>query len=276
MTPSIEVETWGNVDPELTAHLETWGSHVLTQAGISLRVHVSILVFDTLEALRRYQEKDQYALGVVTGDSSDFLATHDAWHGHPRILICQERVADLPQAVLRGVVQHEMAHAVLHGDMKFYQFRFSARLEEKARLKGMTPAMLHHLVYFISVAVKDLDVVHWLAEMGLHDGQIALLRHCLADTSEERAAWVQSIGRTALRTLVLAGILKTLLPVIGLEECQARASSLMDHWQRAYDWLSAGIQQKLVALAIQFAGHSSGSFQHRLDNATVAFLQSSF
>ena len=141
--------------------------------------------------------------------------------------------------VVQGVVQHEIGHALLHGRPEFYQFRFSNRLLEAGQSAGLDFPMIQRLVYFLSIAIKDEEVVRLLAEAGLGLAQIRLLEYLMEDTEEERRAWDLIRDHPVYRRLGLAAFLKIRLPietlsVLGLPE----SGVLQERWEAAYAWLT--------------------------------------
>ena len=56
-------------------------------------------------------------------------------------------------------------------------------------------------------------MVQWLAEIGLNFGQLSLLHYLLADVEEERRAWEMVHESPALKKIVVAALLKTLIPI---------------------------------------------------------------
>jgi hypothetical protein len=91
---------------------------------------------------------------------------------------------------------------------------------------------------FLSVAMKDRDVVQWLVHIGLGFSQVALLRHLLSETGEERQVWEMVRDSGPLRKIALAAFLKVLLPVEALAATQTyEARSLKKEWDEAYAWL---------------------------------------
>ena len=108
-----------------------------------------------MDAFQAFSRREKAALGVVTGEETEFLATHDAWRGYPRVHVCQERLTGIPSSVIRGVIHHEIAHALNHGTLEFYTFTFSKSLQDAALSKGMDIPLLQQCNYFLSVAIKD-------------------------------------------------------------------------------------------------------------------------
>jgi hypothetical protein len=210
---------------------------------------------------------------VVTGDETEFLATHDAWRGYPRIHICQERLTGIPSSVIQGVVHHEIAHALNHGTLEFYTFTFSKGLQEAARFHGLEMSHLQQCVYFLSVAVKDREVVQWLAQIGLGFGQVALLRHLLSETEEERQVWEVIRVSPPLQRVASAALLKILLPIVTLAETQEEGrQDLRKEWDEAYEWITEKEQESLLSLAHHLRNLEGRTFQERLERATFLLI----
>jgi len=50
---------------------------------------------------------------------------------------------------------------------------------------GFDLSLLQQSVYLLSVAIKDREVIQWLAKIGLGFSQQILLKHIISDTEEE-------------------------------------------------------------------------------------------
>lgn len=272
MAPRIEIVADEAIDKDFLTQIRTWANEVLERTG-SPAPYLCVTVWKTLERLQAYYREEKEALGVITGEETDFLATHDAWRGYPRIHICEERLEGIPSAIVQGVVHHEISHALQHGTPEFYTFRFSSELQEVGRTYGLDLAHLQQCVYFLSVAIKDWEVVQGLAGKGLAFGQVALLEHLISDTDEERQVWEVVHGNSALRMIALAAFLKTLLPIeamvsVGIEEAQA----LRNRWEEAYRWLPQGEREALFRLAQISRKRERKTFQERLEQAALRLI----
>jgi hypothetical protein len=241
--PRIEIVADEAIDKDFLTQIRTWANKVLKRTA-SPAPYLCLTVWKTLEKLQAYYREEKEALGVITGEETDFLATHEAWRGYPRIHICEEKLEGIPSAIVQGVVHHEISHALQHGTQEFYTFRFSTHLRKVERTYGLDLAHLQQCVYFLSVAIKDWEVVQ-----GLAFSQVVLLEHLISDTDEERQVWEVAHGNSALRTIALAAFLKTLLPIeamvsVEIEEAQA----LRNRWEEAYRWLPQGEREALFRL----------------------------
>jgi hypothetical protein len=274
MAKQIQVVTHDGVDEGLVARIRTWANEVLERTGpLSPPAYLCITIWKTMEELQDFCRREKETFGVITGEETEFLATHDAWRGYPRIHICQERLRGIPGAILQGVIHHEMSHALHHGTQEFYTFRFSRRLQEAGRSCGLDLPLLQQFVYFLSVAIKDWEVVQWLAETGLGFSQRALVEHLISDTEEERRIWEVVCTSPALSKIALAAFLKTLLPIVamismGIEEAQA----LRNQWNAAYGWLPERQREALFRFAQSTMNHEEKTFQERLEQAALHLI----
>lgn len=275
MANPVEIVSHDGVDDSFSAKILAWSDEVFEKAGmLSTPPHVCITIWKTVEELHAFYQNERKELGVVVGDEADFLATHDAWRGYPRIHICQERLQGISDAVVRGVIHHEIIHAVLHGTPEFYTFRFSKELQEASRISGLDGSLLQQCVYLLSVAIKDFEVVQWLAERGFGFGQLAIVEYLISDTEEDHRIWELVYDSPVLRRIALAAFLKTLFPVVALMACGIRGSpAISDRWNEAYGWLSEEEQEGIFRLARNIVEYGGNSFQEKLERAAYRMLQ---
>ncbi len=274
MTTRIVIQPSEGTQKEFAAKVQSWANEVLEKYGpLAAPAVISINIWRRMDELQSFYQKEKQELGVATGEDTDFLATHEAWRGDPRIHICQERVKKVPDVVLQGVLHHEISHALLHGTPEFYTFRYSTKLQETGRLCGMDLALLQQCVYMLSAAIKDYDVVTWLTDIGLGHGQLHLLEYLISDTEDERRIWNVVCANPALRKLALALFLKTLLPIEALVSLRVERSEIIkNHWKEAYRWLSDKIQEGLASFAHSTMAYSDEPFQQRLENVTLKLI----
>ena len=136
------------MDREFLAQIHTWVNSVLERADLSSTPpYLRITMWKNNKDLQDFYRQEKEELGIVTGEESDFLATHEAWRGYPRIHICHERIKRVPDPVIRGVLHHEIGHGLFHGSVEFYTFRFTNKLQEVARSKGLDLHLLQQCVF---------------------------------------------------------------------------------------------------------------------------------
>ena len=163
MSERIQIVCPEIIDEGFLTQIRSWANEVLERTSFhdSLPV-LQLMVWKTMNAFQAFSQSEKDALGVITGEETEFLATHDAWRGYPRVHICQERLTGIPNSIIQGVIHHEIAHALNHGTLEFYTFTFSKGLQEVAQSRGMDMSLLQQCVYFLSVAIKDRGAILWL------------------------------------------------------------------------------------------------------------------
>jgi hypothetical protein len=265
------------IDERFLAQIRSWTNEVLERTSLLDSAPIlHLLVWKTMNAFQAFSRSEKDALGVTTGEENEFLATHDAWRGYPRIHFCQERLEGIPGSVLQGVIHHEIAHALKHGTLEFYTFTFSKALQEAARSRGLDMAYLQQCVYFLSVAIKDWEVVEWLAQINFGASQVALLRHLLSETEEERRAWEVVRHSGPLRKIAWAAFLKLLLPVETLAAIQKEeAQNLRKEWEEAYGWLPEKERENLLNFTRRLMDLEGKAFQERLERAAFLLIDTS-
>jgi hypothetical protein len=274
MTNRIVIQPYEGIQEEFLAKVQLWANEVLEKIGPSAAPpFIYINVWRRMDELQSFYQKEKQELGIVTGEDTDFLASHEAWRGDPRIHICQERVKNVPDVVIRSVLHHEISHALLHGAPEFYTFRYSTKLQEAGRICGLDLAHLQQCVYLLSIAIKDYDVVTWLTDKGLGIGQLHLLEYMITDTEDERRIWEVVCANTVPRKLALAFFLKTLLPIEALVSLSVEgAETIKNKWQDAYDWLSETVQEGLVGFVHNTMAYRDKSFQKRIEDVAINFI----
>ena len=275
MSERIQIACPEMIDEGFLTQIRYWANEVLERTSFTKSVApLHLMVWKNMDKYQAFSRSEKDALGVVTGEETEFLATHDAWRGYPRIHICQERLIGIPGSIIQGVIHHEIAHALNHGTLEFYTFTFSKELQEAARSHGLDMSLLQQCVYFLSVAIKDREAVQWLTQIGLGFSQVALLRYLISETEEERQVWEVVRDSGSLQKIALAAFLKVLLPVETLAATQAEeAQNLRKEWDKAYVWLGEKEREGLLNLAHQLMSLKGGTFQEKLERTTFLLFE---
>jgi hypothetical protein len=143
MGMQIEFIVYEKIDEDFLTLIRTWADEVLEMAEVpSPPPYLSISIWKTMEKFQDFYRKEKKELGVATGEETDFLATHDAWRGHPRVHLCQERLMGIAGTIVQGVIHHEIGHALHHGSPEFYTFLFSNSLQDAAHSYGLDLTLL--------------------------------------------------------------------------------------------------------------------------------------
>ncbi len=274
MPTTINLYSRGVIDPSFSAQVRFWAEEVIGKSRLHpIPDRISIYLWEKDEDYQEFDAREKAELGITTGGESEFLAIHEAWRGFPRIHVRLEKDRELSDEIVGGLVQHEIAHALLHGRPEFYQFRFSETLLHAGRSAGLDFPLLQQLVYLLSVAVKDEEVVRLLGEAGLGLGQIRLLEYLLEDTEEERRTWEMIQDHPVLRLLGLAAFLKIRLPLEALAETEpAETTLLRPTWEMAYAWLTPRERADLTGWVRTILDLRGADFQDRLNRVVRALI----
>jgi len=274
MLSGLKIVPKKRTDPALVARIRRWAAEALERRGtLAVPPRLCIVIWKSSDELEAFYQEEKEELKVVTGEETDFLATHEAWRGFPRIHVCEEKVKQVSPAVLRGVLHHEIGHALHHGSPEFYTFRFSRSLQQAGNACGLELSLLQQCVYFLSVAVKDYEVVKWLAGVGLGNSQAALVEYMIEDTEQEREVWEMVRADTVPRKIVLASLLKTVLSIEALISAGTEnARALLDKWEKAYSWLSEQDRLGLIGFARSTFEAEAKTFQEKLEETTLRLI----
>jgi hypothetical protein len=274
MKTQIDIRCSENSDENIAGQIRLWAEDIIERlAERAPPDRLKIFVYHGLYELQNFFRKEKEALGIVSEGEAEFIAIHEAWRGYPRIHICSERIKNLPETVVLGAVQHELAHAILHGRSEFYTFRFSRQLISASEALGFDIQLLQQYVYMLSIALKDGEVVSRLVEIGSQYGQIALLEHMLADTRSEHEVWQTIRHLPPQRKIAVASFLKILLPVVILAAMKIDAGRrLQQEWENVYDWLSETERLDMMHFATGSVFNRTGSFQDRLEQTALKLI----
>src|SRR4030043_2404078 len=114
--------------------------------------------------MRALLKEDKIRLGITTGGDEEFICSHDAWRGYPRVICCVEKLAKLNKLARPGAIRHEAAHSALHGSLEYYIFRIPDDCRHTAEIKALDSAVLDQALYYVSVAVKDFEATRFFIQ----------------------------------------------------------------------------------------------------------------
>ena len=274
MQTRIDIYCSKDADSRFAEQIRLWAEELIASlTGEAMPSRVSIRLYYLIDELRTFFQQEKKALGVVSEGEAEFIATHEAWRGYPRIHICSERTKDLSETVVQGAVQHELAHAILHGTPEFYTFRYSHHLITAGKTLALDMPLLQQFVYLLSIALKDAQVIHKLAETGFESGQIALIEHMLADTHAERNVWDAIQTLPPQRKMAIALFMKILLPVQALTRAAPEVSHrLLRLWKNNYDWIGEENRRQMLRFAAETANGSDLPFQNWLEQSALNLI----
>ncbi|MGD8523466.1 MAG: hypothetical protein PVF56_20125 [Desulfobacterales bacterium] len=274
MQTQLDIYCSKDSDRDFAEQIRLWAEELMDSlTGEALPERVSIRLYHLIDELRTFFQQEKKALGVVSQGEEEFIATHEAWRGYPRIHLCCERIKDLCETVVLGAVQHELAHAMLHGKPEFYTFRFSRHLITAGTTVGLDMQLLQQFAYLLSIALKDAEVVRKLADIGFESGQIALIEHMIADTQAERSVWDAIQNLPPQRKIAIALFMKILLPLKTLAHIRAEAGDRLQRlWEKNYGWIKEEERWQMSRFAAETANRRERPFQHWLEQTAIDLI----
>lgn len=110
---------------------------------------VDLYIFERASLAEAFLLKERERIGVKTSRFDEFFfAMHDAWRGIPRIILCLDRLRELPELVMVGGIRHEVGHTILHGSIEYYFLAFPKPLLELMRLFNLLERYAMDLLLF--------------------------------------------------------------------------------------------------------------------------------
>ncbi len=179
--------------------------------GSRVPYKVEVHIVDREATMQDLLKEEKLRLGITTSGDEEFICTHDAWRGYPRIIFCFERLAKLNRLARLGAVRHEAAHSVLHGSLEYYIFRIPEDCRHIAMIKGIDSTVLDQALYFLSVAVKDFEATRFLVQHDYIGCQFAFALEWLQPSEEDKSAWKLAAANRQAKFICETALLKPTL-----------------------------------------------------------------
>jgi hypothetical protein len=169
---------------------------------------VEVNIFQTSSDALSFLAALSKAAGVKSsGFDEDFYAYHQAWLGLPSITVSLERLNTLPQELADACIRHEVAHSVLHGEVRYYVVPTPPPYRRMKEVGKLSDEYLLDLTYLTAVAVKDYEATKLLY---LHNYRVDQARYAehLLDEGLETTLWKIVEHHPQAKALFLASSLK--------------------------------------------------------------------
>ncbi|WP_455368387.1 hypothetical protein [[Eubacterium] cellulosolvens] len=190
---------------------------------------VDLIIFENSSLMEVYSRLQQDSIGVYSiGSETGFIASHEAWTGIPRILVCFERLKKFELIIKQAILRHEAAHSVLHGSLEYYIFQIPRSLSKTAEIFNLPREFVIELLYLISIAVKDYEVTKLLIGNDYVDDQIAYSSYFIKPGKDDLRAWKMSEGDFRKELLCLLSRLKDLTCFIAAHENKKIGYSIIE------------------------------------------------
>lgn len=249
----IIIQNFGKISEEEKLEIQS----IMKEFYQRLKSHdleiVDLIIFENSSLMEAYSKLQQDSIGVVsTGSETGFIASHEAWTGIPRILVCFERLEKLEPIMKQAVLRHEAAHSLLHGSPEYYIFQIPRSLSKAAEIFNLPRDLLIEILYLISIAVKDYEVIRLLTSHDYVEDQITYSSYFIKPGKDDLQAWKISEGDFKKELLCLLSRLKDLTCFIAAHKNQNIGYSIiekhLDYFPRIQSTTLYSIAQSLTEM----------------------------
>lgn len=274
-TVELSVITSGNIPWGLKRDIESIFRDCYRRFGSRIPYKVEIHVVDKEANMRGLLKEDKVRLGITTGGDEEFICSHDAWRGYPRVICCVEKLAKLSRLARPGAIRHEAAHSALHGTLEYYIFKVPDDCRHIATIKALDSAVMDQALYYVSVAVKDFEATRFLIQQDFISCQFAFALDLLQPLEQYKSDWKLAQTNRQTKFLYLTTLLKPILfahPLLALPR-SAKGVSLEHQVQLArrmeelLEHLGSAEQNKLLQVANVIVEGATGDTHKNVDLA---------
>jgi hypothetical protein len=210
-TVEISIITSGNIPWSYKRDIENIFRDCYRRFGSRIPYKVEIHVVDREANMRALLKEDKLRLGMTAGGDDEFICSHDAWRGYPRVICSLDRLTKMNKLGRVGAIRHEAAHSALHGSIEYYIFRIPDECRHTATIKGLEAPVLDQALYYVSVAVKDFEATRLLVQHNFIDCQFNFALEWLKPSEQEKSAWKLAQTNRQAKFVYLTTLLKPML-----------------------------------------------------------------
>lgn len=210
-TIELNIITSGNIPWSFKKEIENTFRDCYRRFVPRVPYKVEIHVVDREPNMRALLKEDKLRLGITTSGDEEFICSHDAWRGYPRVICCLEKLAKLNKLARLGAIRHEAAHSALHGSLEYYIFRIPDDCRHTAAIKGLDSPVLDQALYYVSVAVKDFEVTRFLVQHDFIGCQFTFALEWLRPSEQDKSTWKLAQTNRQAKFIYLTTLLKPTL-----------------------------------------------------------------
>lgn len=204
----IIIKKFGNINEEDIKKITSILQECYERIKIKNVEIVDLCIFEKSFSIQEFKRKEEMKKISSLSLEEEFFATHDAYHGIPRIMIAMDKLNKLPENVKIGGIRHEAAHSILHGSIEYYIFSIPNILIEYSKKYENLKKFFGDITYLISIAIKDYEVTSILCKHNYIEDQYEYVKYFLVPSIEEKEAWEFSKNNFPLTLLFIASIIK--------------------------------------------------------------------
>ena len=169
---------------------------------------VEVNIFQKSSDALSFLAAQSNAAGVKSSSfDEDFYAYHHAWLGLPSITVSVEKLNTLPQSLADACIRHEVAHSVLHGEIRYYVIPTPPAYRSLGEVCRVGDDYLLDLTYLTSIAVKDYEATKLLYSHNYRVDQVRYAEYLL-DEGLETTLWRIVENHPQAKALFLTGSVK--------------------------------------------------------------------
>jgi hypothetical protein len=210
-TVELNIITSGGIPWSFKKEIESTFRDCYRRFGSRVPYKVEIHVVDSESNMRALLKEDKLRLGITTSGDEEFICSHDAWRGYPRVICCLEKLAKLNKLARLGAVRHVVAHSAIHGSLEYYIFRIPDDCRHTAVIKGLDSPVLDQALYYVSVAVKDFEATRFLVQHDFIDSQFAFALEWVQPSEQDKSTWKLAQTNRQAKFIYLTTLLKPTL-----------------------------------------------------------------
>jgi hypothetical protein len=273
-TVELNIITSGNIPWGYKKEIENTFRDCYRRFGSRVPYRVGIHIVDRESNMRALLKEDKLRLGIATGGDEEFICSHDAWRGYPRVICCLEKLAELSKMARLGAIRHEAAHSALHGSLEYYIFRIPEDCRSTAAIKGLDSSVLDQALYFVSVAVKDFEATRFLVQHDFVGCQFAFALEWLQPSEQEKLVWKSAQTNRQTKFIYLTALLKPALfahPLLAMPRSKKISLEhqvlLARRMEEMLEYLGSAEQNKLLQVANMIVEYATEDTHQNVDSA---------
>lgn len=270
----LNVITSGNIPRSLKRDIESTFRDCYRRFGYRVPYKVEVLIVDRQSTMQALLKEEKMRRGITTSGDEEFICSHDAWRGYPRVICCLERLNELSKLARVGAVRHEAAHSALHGSLEYYIFSITEDYRHTAAIKGLDLSVLNQALYFVSVAVKDFEATRFLVQHNFIDCQFAFALEWLQPSEQDKSAWKMAQQNRQAKFIFLTALLKPMLfahPLLALPRSKDISLEyqvqLARRVEELLEYLGDVERNRLLQVASMIAENSTDDTHRNVDSA---------
>ena len=204
----IVIRKFGNINEEDIKKIISIMQECYERIEIKNVEIVDLYIFEKSFSMQEFKRREKVEKISSLSLEEEFFATHDAYHGIPRIMIAIDKLNELPENVRIGGIRHEVAHSILHGSLDYYIFSIPKILIEYSKKYLNLEKFFGNITYLISIAIKDYEVTNLLCKYGYIEDQYEYIKYFLKPSIEEKQAWEFVKSNFSLTLLFITSLIK--------------------------------------------------------------------